>query len=356
MPARVYRGKSAFEYRPPGGGCVRLCALTANRSDVWQRYHALHQPETSVAALVHDYLASARFKELARDTQRSYSQYASQIVAVFGKMEAKAVKPEHVRFWMDERGKAETRRSLANRELAFFGAVCTWGYERGRVVISPCKGIRRFPEKHRERYVADEEYAAVYAMAPTHVRAAMEIAYLCAARLSDVLRLSVFDIRDQGLRIRQGKTGKEQIKAWTPRLRAAVELAQAQPSTIKSEWVLHTRKGSRYSRNGFSTAWQRAKRKAGASDWTFHDLKAKGITDYTGDRQQFSGHKTRAMVEVYTRKPDVVPSLDRSEYTVVGAGLLHPCAPQFAPQSAARECRLPIHRHRRLHLGFEGLR
>tara|TARA_B100000745_G_scaffold292648_1_gene233739 strand:- start:1091 stop:1372 length:282 start_codon:yes stop_codon:yes gene_type:complete len=44
-------------------------------------------------------------------------------------------------------------------------------------------------------------------------------------------------------------------------------------------------------------------------DFTFHDIKAKSISDYEGDKQRFSGHKTRAQMESYNRKGDVVPSL-----------------------------------------------
>ncbi len=46
---------------------------------------------------------------------------------------------------------------------------------------------------------------------------------------------------------------------------------------------------------------------------TFHDLKAKGISDYEGssrDKQLFSGHKTESQVLVYDRKLTVSPTLD----------------------------------------------
>jgi hypothetical protein len=46
---------------------------------------------------------------------------------------------------------------------------------------------------------------------------------------------------------------------------------------------------------------------------TFHDLKAKGISDYEGssrEKQIFSGHKTESQVVVYDRKVKVSPTLD----------------------------------------------
>ena len=45
--------------------------------------------------------------------------------------------------------------------------------------------------------------------------------------------------------------------------------------------------------------------------FTFHDIKAKGISDYEqGDKQLFSGHKTRKAMEVYNRRIQEVAALD----------------------------------------------
>ena len=47
-----------------------------------------------------------------------------------------------------------------------------------------------------------------------------------------------------------------------------------------------------------------------AERFSLHDLKAKGISDYEGDKQYFSGHKTKAMAERYNRTPDNVEVLE----------------------------------------------
>ncbi|STG08904.1 site-specific recombinase, phage integrase family [Escherichia coli] len=64
--------------------------------------------------------------------------------------------------------------------------------------------------------------------------------------------------------------------------------------------------------------WVDARNRAGKisgilTDFTFHDLKAKGISDYEGssrDKQLFSGHKTEGQVLIYDRKVKVSPTLD----------------------------------------------
>ncbi len=37
--------------------------------------------------------------------------------------------------------------------------------------------------------------------------------------------------------------------------------------------------------------------------FTFHDLKAKGVTDFDGNKQEAAGHKSAQTAEVYNRKP-----------------------------------------------------
>ena len=44
----------------------------------------------------------------------------------------------------------------------------------------------------------------------------------------------------------------------------------------------------------------------------FHDLKANGNLDFEGDKQEFSGHKSRLMMELYCRTPDNVQAIDFS--------------------------------------------
>lgn len=77
-------------------------------------------------------------------------------------------------------------------------------------------------------------------------------------------------------------------------------------------------KKTKYSKSGFNDLWETAREAAGKKlnrklPCTFHDLKAKGISDYEGssrDKQLFSGHKTESQVLVYDRKIKKSPTLD----------------------------------------------
>lgn len=69
-----------------------------------------------------------------------------------------------------------------------------------------------------------------------------------------------------------------------------------------------TKNGTPYTADGLEATWQKQKYKG--MDWTFHDLKAKGISDFEGDKQEFSGHKSRLINERYNRSPDKVEVID----------------------------------------------
>jgi hypothetical protein len=58
----------------------------------------------------------------------------------------------------------------------------------------------------------------------------MELAYLCCARQNDVLEMKKSQLMAEGILIKQSKTAVAQ-KSMVRRLKAAIELAKALPST-----------------------------------------------------------------------------------------------------------------------------
>jgi site-specific recombinase XerD len=313
MPARVYPGKSAYEYRPIPGVCIRLCPLDSARSVVVRRhadeYERFNNKKGSIKELADLFFAAPDFSGLSVNTRKDYEKYWRGLEPVFGKMDAKKLLPEHVRKYMDIKG--QKSKVQANRTLSLLSRIFSWGFERGHVTTNPCKGVRRFTESERTRYITDEEYKALYDHSPVPVQVAMELSYVCAARQGDVLKMTKSHLMADGIFIKQGKTGKQQIKAWTPRLRAAVQLASTIQTKHGSIYVLPTSSGTAYTGGGFRAIFTKARdaarEKTGLMlDFTFHDIKAKAISDYEGDKQRFSGHKTARQVSTYDRRTEVV--------------------------------------------------
>lgn len=87
-----------------------------------------------------------------------------------------------------------------------------------------------------------------------------------------------------------------------------------------SLYVIHQPSGSRYTRDAFNAQWMKAKKLAAEKfpelefNFTFHDLKAKGISDLEGtlhEKQEISGHKNASQTARYIRKISVVPVVGR---------------------------------------------
>lgn len=121
------------------------------------------------------------------------------------------------------------------------------------------------------------------------------------------------------LESKQGKTGKKQIKKWTERLREAVDRAIKRfPANSPTDTVLKNADGNQCAYKTFNEHFVEARTKAEIKSGrdlkcTFHDIKAKGISDFEGsskEKQLFSGHKTEMQVITYDRKTKITPSLD----------------------------------------------
>lgn len=147
---------------------------------------------------------------------------------------------------------------------------------------------------------------------------AMEMTYLCRARQADVLDLKKGQLQENGILIQQSKTDVAQIKAWTPRFHEAIQIANTLSLNrgVNSIYLLHHQPGARFTRDSFNSHWTKAKKAASLKypeldfNFTFHDLKAKGISDLSGslyDKQSISGHKNISQTARYDRKVKVVP-------------------------------------------------
>lgn len=217
MPKGVFFRPSGYYWKPGG----------TTKAEVWVAYEKVIEGRKNIltfSQLWKKFLNSTDYADLAPRTQKDYLAHEKYLLAVFGEAEAKSIKPEHVRRYMDARGKKS--RVQANHEHSSMSHVYRWGYQRGFVPGNPCVGVDKYPKPQRDRYITDEEYLAIYDCATDPVKAAMEIAYLCAARVSDVLKMDWNQIMDKGIFIQQGKTGVKQIKAWTDRLHSAVNLCR----------------------------------------------------------------------------------------------------------------------------------
>jgi len=330
MPPYVERYPKGYRVKRKGETPFHVADHGATPAQVWAGYERWQQQseakKVTVNVLFDLYFDSPQYvKRLKPSTQGDYLQYSKRLREVFGNMAPDDITSPIVQLFMDARG-AETPVA-ANHERGFLRMVMDWGKARGLVTIpNPVDAVKNIPTDPGGRYVEDDEYEAFWRFLGENgyimYQSAMEIAYLCAARQQDVLALDRSDIRDTGLMVFQEKTQKKQLKLWNDRLWEAVEKALKTNTQhkVQTSYILRGRTGQRFTRTGFNSTWQRAQQKAMAQGviparFRFHDLKIKGVSDFEGDKQRFSGHKTSSMMERYNRTPDSVSVVNKPRIT-----------------------------------------
>ncbi len=158
------------------------------------------------------------------------------------------------------------------------------GIRWGVVTDNPCRNVKRLPEKKRDRYVTDDEYNRICNLAAPPLRNMIKFAYLTGLRQSDVRKVKINDLWEDGIYAEVNKTGNKILLEWTSGLRAVVDDALAIAHAMNSEWLFPCETGKAYSDSGIQTAWQRLIRTAIDKEiiterFTFHDLRRKTATD-----------------------------------------------------------------------------
>lgn len=297
--------------------CHRLGGPTATLKAIWLAYEAQTQapPTDTLEQLIRDYQQSHHWRALGAGTRADYEKSIRSILRQttragdpVGATRITAWTPGSVRMYLDKRG--ETSQVRANKELVILHLVFQYAYERDRVKLNPARGVKRFPEAPRQRYVTDEEYAGFLALAGArapYLVPIMEIAYLCRLRTCEVYDLKRDCITPEGLFAARRKGSKDALTLWTPRLRQAVNAALALHSEVASIFLIPGSTNGRMNPGMVTKAWLRAMvdwKAAGQEAFTPHDLKRKGVSDFAGDKLAASGHRSAAMLRVY----DVLPS------------------------------------------------
>ncbi|MDE0458979.1 MAG: tyrosine-type recombinase/integrase [Chromatiales bacterium] len=169
----------------------------------------------------------------------------------------------------------------ANRTLgilsAMFSAAELWGLRpQGS---NPCRYVKRFREKKRERFLSDAEYRRLGAVlreaestgteSATAV-AAIRLLMLTGCRLSEIMNLRWEDVSLQAgeLRLRDSKTGAKRVHLGGP----AVAVLRGMERREGNPWVIAGRRpGTRIA--SLHYPWARIRRRAGLDDMRIHDLR-----------------------------------------------------------------------------------
>ena len=236
----------------------------------------------------------------------------TQIRPPLGKLKISDVTRVKVKAWHSEKSATPTS---ANRALAALSkimnlAVHDWGLR----TENPCKGIKRFPERKRERFYSDSELQRIGKVLATLERdggvfpgciIAVRLLALTGMRLSEVLglRWEWVDLKGATLVLSDAKAGARTVALSAPVVQLLASLKQEGPYVVYG-----SDPDKRLSTSTIEHVWDRICRAAEIVDGRLHDLRhtAGTYAAHTGSNafliRDLLGHKTLAMTGRYVER------------------------------------------------------
>ena len=273
------------------------------------------------AKTIGDLLGLYELKEISKKsfgTRERETRLLPDLHGVYAHMPISSLKPRHVYQFKTKVGE-QRGEATANRMISILSHAYTKAIEWGLCDEHPIKNkVIRFSIKPRDRYVEDWELKEAFSVAPELIKKYIPIKSLTALRRSDILSIKKTDLKEDGIHIKQNKTGKAIIIQWSDELFEAVESVKKECKKISSIYLFNTSNGQPYIKengrtNGFNSAWKRWQEKAIKetklkNKFSESDLRAKTASDTTEQHAfELLDHSTSDVTRRhYRRKPKVV--------------------------------------------------
>ena len=252
-------------------------------------------PVLTVADALNHYLAD-RAPKLAVKTMQDYRLQAKTLTAVFGMMRLADLRQSHVFTYLKKRDNV-----AGNRERDLLRAAINHARNLDFRGENPCVKMQfRNLETPRDRYIEDEELAALVKAATTRFGLILQWLYLTGMRIGDMISFRVCDASEDGLRWRQHKTGQKLLVEWSDTLREVYKAAAGH--RIGAQPLFPSQRGDKYTLNGLESTFARVRKRAGVADVTLHDIRRKAGSDLElSHAQALLGHTTVEMTKRHYR-------------------------------------------------------
>ncbi len=256
---------------------------------------ATQRKELTVADLCNLYVAEGCTTKKASTLYTDKGRIERHIKPLLGKLKVSAVTQAHIEGFLSDvaegktattektkkRGKAVVRggRGAASRTVGLLGGVFQFAVSRKMRPDNPVRGVKRFRDGAKERFLSPKELGALgAALADAQARgenpkalAIIRLLALTGARKGEVvgLRWSEIDHNAGCLRLGDSKTGAKIIPLGAP----AMLVLDGQKRTAKSPFVFPAEGAPERAFQGVEKVWLRVRKVADLDDVRLHDLR-----------------------------------------------------------------------------------
>jgi integrase len=301
LPRSVYLSHGAYYYVSKG----KWTPLGRDLGVALAEYgRIISAPKGGMAELIEQAFPHIT-RKVSASTAKQYRHAANALSKMLAEFSPEQVRTRDVA--KIKRGLADTP-NWANRIITVARLTFAWAVDEQLLDSNPCNDIKRLEEKQREKLPSLEEFAAVYAKADARLQIIMDLLRLTGQRVTDVLRIHITDLSDDGIYFRQIKTGARLIVQWTPELRAVVARAKALQGNVRALTLLHNRRGKAPDYSTIKEQWDEARRAAGVENMQMRDLRAMALTEADSEglnATALAGHTSPNMTKRYLRSKKV---------------------------------------------------
>ncbi len=285
-------------------------ALALHTQEIFQKKFLAVENKATFNEAADSFLA---YSKARRKTFKNDSQIVGRLKVFFGNRSLESLNPDIVEAFITQRLEAGNcqykgkplARTTVNRDIGILKSIVQRAILNGLIEKNPIRGVKKFKEIPRDRVLEPEEYQSLLKYCRPYLRAMVQLAYLTCMRRGEIfgLRWDQVDLQNKIITLEAADT-KTQEKREVPLSSLLVELFKRIPKTLGSPYVF-AYKGNRI--QSIKTSFLRACRKAGISNFRFHDLRHCAVTNLrragVSDTviMSISGHKTYAMFKRYNR-------------------------------------------------------
>jgi integrase len=235
-------------------------------------------PPGTLQELIRYFERNTEFTDLAPRTQDDYRKQIVLIEREFGDLPLAALPDPATRGVFKEwrSGIAQRSRRQADYAWTVLARILAVAKDHGKIRVNPCeRGGRLYDGSRRDKVWSLDDEKVYLDAAPAHMRLPILLGAWTGQRQGDLLRLPWSAYDGKFIRLRQSKTG---VHVCVPTVGPLKEALDAEKARKRGLLILLTKKGQKWTEDGFRVSWRKACTKAGISGLTFHDLRGTAVT------------------------------------------------------------------------------